>query len=361
MANYRHDGGSFSKIKSAAVRLAQKLGQKYVRPGEKLDKEQAQKIDDNIEKMNRGPLAKIWDKVTVLYDLFKSPETPFSKKAVVFGALLYLVMPADVLPDFLMPAGLLDDVAVIAFVYSQCRDLLESTVPRIARQVKAAVSDITDDAAVKLAQKQFRQFSARTAINSFLRLAVFVSSLALLRFSPQSLNAGTVTAAVLLAASSAWLVFAAARNILEGARVAVKFIPEFKRLSAEDRELAEKSGSKKPKLDMMLERSAQALYNSLATPELRQNRPWLEKAASFLFRSWNEGRLPPWIPGKKELAAHVWNAIKIQVGIFLLALTGYVLAYNVFVTHLLAEDTAYLPLWFWVVSPFRYIWQLAVS
>jgi len=43
---------------------------------------------------------------------------------LVVGALVYLINPFDLIPDFL-PAGFVDDAAVIAFVISMVQDELE--------------------------------------------------------------------------------------------------------------------------------------------------------------------------------------------------------------------------------------------
>ena len=44
--------------------------------------------------------------------LFREPTVPLAAKAVVPFALLYLISPIDVLPDFLPMLGQLDDLAI---------------------------------------------------------------------------------------------------------------------------------------------------------------------------------------------------------------------------------------------------------
>ena len=66
-----------------------------------------------LEKMNRGPVAKIWDKVEQLWRFIWDPKAPKAGKAIAIGALTYLLWPLDAVPDFIIPAGLLDDVSVI--------------------------------------------------------------------------------------------------------------------------------------------------------------------------------------------------------------------------------------------------------
>lgn len=45
---------------------------------------------------------------------------------VLIAALLYFVVPMDVIPDFLFAWGLLDDAAVIAYVFAQVSEELEA-------------------------------------------------------------------------------------------------------------------------------------------------------------------------------------------------------------------------------------------
>ncbi len=76
-------------------------------------------VAEKIGSMNKGPLAKVWDKVVQLWDAFKSPNTPKSIKAIIIGGLIYMVSPLDLIPDLIPVAGLLDDAGVIGIVFSQ--------------------------------------------------------------------------------------------------------------------------------------------------------------------------------------------------------------------------------------------------
>lgn len=50
----------------------------------------------------------------LLFYAAKSPAIPKSSKMIVLGALSYLVLPIDLIPDFIPVVGLADDAAVIA-------------------------------------------------------------------------------------------------------------------------------------------------------------------------------------------------------------------------------------------------------
>ena len=83
-------------------------------------------VRDNLDKMNRGPLKKVWGKVTQLWEAFKSPDTPASAKAIIIGALLYAVSPLDVIPDVIPVLGLTDDAGVIGLAFTQVMRLVGS-------------------------------------------------------------------------------------------------------------------------------------------------------------------------------------------------------------------------------------------
>ena len=89
------------------------------RMGKNATEADIENVANKMDSMNRGPLAKVWDKVTQLWKAFKSPETPASMKAIIIGGLIYMVSPIDLIPDAIPVVGLLDDVGVIGLVFSQ--------------------------------------------------------------------------------------------------------------------------------------------------------------------------------------------------------------------------------------------------
>ena len=89
------------------------------RMGKNATEADIENVANKMGSMNKGPLAKIWDKVTQLWEAFKSPDTPASLKAIIIGGLIYMVSPVDLIPDVIPVAGLLDDAGVIGLVFSQ--------------------------------------------------------------------------------------------------------------------------------------------------------------------------------------------------------------------------------------------------
>lgn len=78
------------------------------------------KIDDaKLNAMNRGPIAKIWDKVKALLAFIKDPQAPKAGKILALAPLIYLISPIDAIPDIIPVLGLTDDAGVILAVVAK--------------------------------------------------------------------------------------------------------------------------------------------------------------------------------------------------------------------------------------------------
>ena len=77
-----------------------------------------QKIEDKFR--NNASLTGYFTKAKSLLSLIKDywngtyPEVPWKTLAAAGGALLYVLMPLDLIPDFIPIVGLLDDAGVVA-------------------------------------------------------------------------------------------------------------------------------------------------------------------------------------------------------------------------------------------------------
>ncbi len=67
-------------------------------------------------------------------------DFPFFEKFLMLAGLAYIVIPADFLPDFILPVGLLDDSAVLAAIVlaggKMLKKYFEKTVEQRIDQVK---------------------------------------------------------------------------------------------------------------------------------------------------------------------------------------------------------------------------------
>lgn len=80
---------------------------------------------------NKSSLSDIWEKLQLLIDLVKEWSKGnyrhISKKSIIFiiASILYFVSPIDLVPEFLIGMGILDDAVVLGFAVSQITGELE--------------------------------------------------------------------------------------------------------------------------------------------------------------------------------------------------------------------------------------------
>ena len=73
------------------------------------------------------------------YYVMSCDDTSIADKALVYGAILYIISPFDLLPRKILGVlGILDDAAVIAFVYKKIQD-------KITPEIEDSVNTILDE------------------------------------------------------------------------------------------------------------------------------------------------------------------------------------------------------------------------
>lgn len=81
-----------------------------------------------------------------LYYVFAESTTPFWAKALIGGALAYLIMPIDMIPDFL-PGGFVDDASLLLATLSSVRTFVSEVITSKAHQVAGRYFGYEDAAA----------------------------------------------------------------------------------------------------------------------------------------------------------------------------------------------------------------------
>lgn len=71
---------------------------------------------EKISKIAKRAGAKLVYAALILYYTLESDRVPLKDKAIIVGALGYLISPLDVIPDAIPIAGLSDDLAVLLYV-----------------------------------------------------------------------------------------------------------------------------------------------------------------------------------------------------------------------------------------------------
>ena len=78
-------------------------------------------------------------KVLTLYFVLKSREVSLKIKITIIGALGYLILPTDLMPDFIVGLGFADDIAAICFAYDQIEAY---RTPEIDRKVEERLDNL---------------------------------------------------------------------------------------------------------------------------------------------------------------------------------------------------------------------------
>ena len=74
---------------------------------------------EKIARIAKGAGAKLVYAALILYYTLQSDKVSATNKAMIIGALGYLISPLDVVPDAIPIAGLADDLGVLVFVLTK--------------------------------------------------------------------------------------------------------------------------------------------------------------------------------------------------------------------------------------------------
>ncbi len=95
------------------------------------------KIEEGLKiaSANKGALSDVWSQLLLLFSLTKDyakgsyVDIPKTTIVSVLAALLYFISPIDLVPDFIVGMGFLDDAFVLGFVYKRVsKELLKYQV-----------------------------------------------------------------------------------------------------------------------------------------------------------------------------------------------------------------------------------------
>lgn len=94
---------------------------------------------NKIKKIAAKAGAKVLYCALLLFYTMTDRNVPFEKKAMIMGALGYLIFPFDVVPDFIPIAGLSDDLAAMIVVIN----LVKSNItPEISNKSKVKLKEL---------------------------------------------------------------------------------------------------------------------------------------------------------------------------------------------------------------------------
>lgn len=91
-------------------------------------------LEEAILKANRkrSVLSEVWDKLQLLFDIVRDwvkgryKGIPTGSILMIIVGLIYFISPIDIVPDFIVGMGFLDDAAVLGFIINQIKSDLET-------------------------------------------------------------------------------------------------------------------------------------------------------------------------------------------------------------------------------------------
>jgi uncharacterized membrane protein YkvA (DUF1232 family) len=102
----------------------------------------AKDFTEKISKIAKRAGAKLVYAALILYYTLQSDKVSKTDKAIIIGALGYMISPLDVIPDAIPIAGLTDDLAVLVFVL---RKVWGNVEPEIKEKAKERMTKWFDE------------------------------------------------------------------------------------------------------------------------------------------------------------------------------------------------------------------------
>ena len=97
---------------------------------------------EKISRIAKRAGSKLVYAALILYYTLQSDKVSKADKAIIIGALGYMISPLDVIPDAIPIAGLTDDLAVLLYVLKKVWTGID---PEIMEQAKSKLSRWFDD------------------------------------------------------------------------------------------------------------------------------------------------------------------------------------------------------------------------
>jgi len=94
-----------------------------------------QKVESIVAKTG----SKIVYNALLLFYTLKSPKVSLHTKTLIYSALGYLILPVDLIPDFLIPIGYTDDIAVMLYAIGLVK---HEITPEIENNAREKLSDL---------------------------------------------------------------------------------------------------------------------------------------------------------------------------------------------------------------------------
>ena len=125
------------------------------------DKFTQQGVLDKIQRIAKRAGAKLVYVALLLYYLMQSDKVSLKDKAIIIGALGYLISPLDAVPDAIPIAGLSDDLGVLLYALSK---VWSSVDDDMKKQAHEKLSKWFDDDEMNVAEDLFTEDTTDTPV-----------------------------------------------------------------------------------------------------------------------------------------------------------------------------------------------------
>ena len=109
------------------------------------DKYSEEGFKSKMKRLGKKMGGKLLYNVYVLYYVLKSRDVPVRVKAEIIGALGYVLVPLDLIPDFIPVVGFADDLAAITFAVQQAHAQITPGIQQKAEMKVYKMIGSTDD------------------------------------------------------------------------------------------------------------------------------------------------------------------------------------------------------------------------
>lgn len=80
---------------------------------------------DKVNKISKGPVEEVWASLLIFFDLLTDwlkgnyKNVPLGSIIMMVASIIYFLTPFDIIPDFIIGLGYIDDMAVISYTFRQ--------------------------------------------------------------------------------------------------------------------------------------------------------------------------------------------------------------------------------------------------
>ena len=118
------------------------------------DKFSKKKFVEKISRIAKRAGAQLVYAALILYYTLQSKSVSIKDKAIILGALGYLISPLDVMPDAIPIAGLTDDLAVLIYVLKK---IWVDVSDEVKEKARTKLNDWFDEDEIKEIENLFEE------------------------------------------------------------------------------------------------------------------------------------------------------------------------------------------------------------